>query len=77
MGPVVGEVGAQELPGFIHTNILDVFRGDWFPMLVNCTLSHNDDVETRTTSPGLVKHREKSGQWKEPVDGKGSIRGTG
>lgn len=59
MGP--GGQGVQDISDFMHTNVLDVFGGDWFPMLVNRTLSHNDDVQTRTTGPCLVKHREGNG----------------
>lgn len=61
--------GSQGLSGFIPTNVLDVLGGDWFPVLVDRTLSHNDDVETRTTGPCLVESKEKSGHWRE-TDGR-------
>lgn len=51
--------------GSTHTNIFYVFRGDWFPLLVNCTLSYDDDVETRTTVPCLVENKGQNGQCRE------------
>lgn len=42
-------------------------------MLVNGTLSHNDDVQTRTTGPCLVKHKAGNGQWIKPMEGKRNI----
>lgn len=61
-GTGLGPVRCHGLSGSIHTNVFDVFRGDWFPILVNRTLSYDDDVETRTTVPCLVEKKVQNGQ---------------
>ena len=57
-----GPVRCHGPSGSIHTNVFDVFRSDWFPILVNRTLSYDDDVETRTTVPCLVENKVQNGQ---------------